>query len=130
MVSQFPRNSIIEEKHHYNKTIISFAYEKDLNQIYDFYCARYKDIEFEEFMNLGITNVRRKLESIPESEPLYTIIKSRTIDTGKIKDKEERKYWENLKRINKIPDIYISNEELDKEIIERVGKYGNNFKRF
>lgn len=81
-------------------------------------------------MNLGITDVRRKLKSIPENEPLYTIIKSRTIDIGKIKDKEERKYWENLKRINKIPDIYISNEELDKEIIERVGKYGNNFKRF
>lgn len=130
MVSQFPQNSIIEEKHHSNKTIISFAYVEDLDNIYDFYCARYSNISFEEFMNLGITDVRRKLKSIPESEPLYTIIKSRTIDTGKIKDKEERKYWENLKRINKIPDIYISNEELDKEIIERVGKYGNNIKRF
>ena len=129
MVSQFPQNSIIEEKKS-NKTIISFAYEEDLDNIYDFYCARYSNISFEEFMDLGITDVRRKLKSIPENEPLYIIIKSRTIDTGKIKDKEERKYWENLKRINKIPDIYISNEELDKEIIERVGKYGNNIKRF
>ena len=33
-------------------------------------------------MNLGITDVRRKLKSIPESEPLYTIIKSRTKATG------------------------------------------------
>ena len=81
-------------------------------------------------MNLGITDVKRKLKSIPESEPLYTIIKSRTINTGKIKDKEERKYWEELKRINKIPDIYISNEEIENTLKERVGKYGNNIKRF
>ena len=37
MVSQFPQNSIIEEKKS-NKTIISFAYEEDLDNIYDFYC--------------------------------------------------------------------------------------------
>lgn len=129
MVSQFPQNSIIESKHS-SKTIISFAYEEDLDNIYNFYCARYSNISFEDFMNLGITDVRRKLKSIPESEPLYTIIKSRTINTGKIKDKEERKYWEELKRINKIPDIYISNEEIENTLKERVGKYGNNIKRF
>lgn len=129
MVSQFPQDSIIENKRS-NRTIISFAYEEDLDNIYDFYCARYSNISFEEFMNLGITDVRRKLKSIPESEPLYTIIKSRTINTGKIKDKEERKYWEELKRINKIPDIYISNEEIENTLKERVGKYGNNIKRF
>lgn len=129
MASQFPQDSIIENKRS-NRTIISFAYEEDLDNIYDFYCARYSNISFEEFMNLGITDVRRKLKSIPESEPLYTIIKSRTINTGKIKDKEERKYWEELKRINKIPDIYISNEEIENTLKERVGKYGNNIKRF
>lgn len=111
-----------------NKTIISFAYERDLEQIYDFYCARYKDIEFDEFMDLGIHKVRRKLASVPESEPLYTIIKSRTININKIKDKEERKYWEELKRINQIPSIYISSQELNKEIIKKVGNNGNKFK--
>lgn len=81
-------------------------------------------------MNLGITDVKRKLKSIPESEPLYTIIKSRTINTGSIKDKEERKYWENLKRINKIPDIYISNSELDYEMKKKMGDLnGNKFIR-
>lgn len=83
-----------------------------MDQAYAFYCARYKDITYEEFMNLGITDFARKFKSIPESEPLYTILKSRTIDTGKIKDKEEKKYWNKLKRLNQIPSEYISTREI------------------
>jgi hypothetical protein len=33
-------------------------------------------------------------------------MKSRAINLNKIKDKEERKYWERLKRENKIPYAY------------------------
>lgn len=85
-------------------------------------------MSFEEFMNKGYNEVKRKLESIPESEPLYTIIKSRTINTATIKNKDERRYWESLKQVNKIPDIYISSSELDKEMIKKVGNNGNKFK--
>lgn len=53
-----------------------------------------------------------KFNSVPESEPLHTILKSRTINLSKIKDKEERKYWSELKRLNKIPDEYISTNEI------------------
>lgn len=53
-----------------------------------------------------------KFNSVPESEPLHTILKSRTINLSKIKDKEERKYWSELKRLNKIPDEYISTQEI------------------
>jgi len=81
-------------------------------------------------MNLGINEVRRKMASIPESEPLYTIIKSRTINTAKIKDKNERKYWEELKRINRIPDIYISNQEIEIDLKKKLGEQnGNKFTR-
>lgn len=69
-------------------------------------------MSFKEFLNLRISEVMIKLESIPESEPLYTIIKSRTINTSTIKDKEEKKYWNNLKRINAIPSEYLSTEEI------------------
>lgn len=54
----------------------------------------------------------KKFNSIPENEPLYTILKSRTINTSKIKDKEERKYWNNLKRLNAIPSEYLSTREI------------------
>lgn len=54
----------------------------------------------------------RKFASIPESEPLFTILKSRTINTSKIKDKEERKYWNKLKRANQIPAKYLSYNEI------------------
>lgn len=68
-----------------------------------------------------------KLSSIPKEEPLYEIIKSRAIDLAKIKDKGERKYWRELKRINAIPDVYLSMEEITQELKESVG---NNGKRF
>ena len=80
----------------------------------------------EEFLKLGITDFMMKLNSIPESEPLYNIIKSRMINPASIKDKEERKYWRKQKQINKIPDIYLSNEELDinlKEMFRRIKRW-------
>jgi hypothetical protein len=49
----------------------------------------------------------KKFSSIPEEEPIYKIIKSRTINLSKIKDKEERKYWRELKNINRIPEEYL-----------------------
>ena len=70
-----------------------------------------------------------KLMSIPEDEPLFNIIRSRTIKISKIKDKEERKYWQELKNINKIPDIYLSKDELDRKLNEKLGGIKNG-KRF
>lgn len=106
-----------------------YAYEEDLDQVYDFYCARYQNITYNEFLNLGITDVQRKLKSIPEAEPLYTILKSRIINVNKIKDKEERKYWIELKEKNKIPDIYLPNQELDVKLKQKLGgiKDGKRF---
>lgn len=69
-------------------------------------------MSYEEFSKLGFTETLIKIGSIPEDEPLYKIIKSRTINVNKIKDKNERKYWRELKRINKIPDIYLSDSEV------------------
>lgn len=103
-----------------NKTILSFAYESDLNQIYAFYCSRYENISYNEFLNLGFTEFMKKLNSIPESEPLYTIIKSRTINLGTIKDKNERKYWRELKKVNTIPQIYLSTEEIYNNLREQM----------
>lgn len=64
----------------------------------------------------------RKFQSIPESEPLHTILKSRSIDTGKIKDKEERKYWNSLKRINRIPSEYLSASEIITDLTDFTKK--------
>ena len=94
-----------------SKTYFCFAYPNDLNEAYAFYCARYRDISFKEFLNIGITEFSRKF-SIPESEPLYKIIKSRTINLSTIKDKGEKKYWQELKRVNAIPKEYLSDEEI------------------
>lgn len=69
-------------------------------------------------MSLGITEFMMKFNSVPESEPLFTILKSRVIKLDEIKDKEERKHWRKLKRKNAIPEIYLSREE----IMDRITK--------
>lgn len=89
-----------------------FAYPSDLNQAYAFYCARYKDIEWDEFLKIGKSTFMKKFNSMPESEPLYTIIKSRTMNIDELKDKDEKKYWRKLKRINRIPDEYYTSKEI------------------
>ena len=74
---------------------------------------------------MGYEEFSMKLGSIPEQEPLYTIIKSRVINIDNIKDKEERKYWRELRRIHKIPDIYLPNEIIVNNLqkaIESEGK--------
>ena len=105
-----------------NKAVFNFAYPRDLDQAYAFYCARYENITFKEFLSLGISDFMRKFSSIPENEPLYKILKSRTIDIGKIKDKNEKKYWSELKRINKIPEEYIPIDEIMSDLERNVQK--------
>lgn len=71
-------------------------------------------------MNLGFFEVSKKMASIPENEPLHTIIKSRAINLAKIKNKEEKKYWQELKRINAIPDLYLPISEIDQRLNEFI----------
>ena len=111
---------LLERKQNSNRTSFCWAYPSDLEQFYAFYCARYENISYNDFLHLGLTEALMKLNSIPESEPLYKVIKSRTISLAKIKDKSERKYWAELKKINKIPAIYLSIKELDDIFKEEV----------
>ena len=63
---------------------------------------------------------KKKIFNIPENEPLYKIIKSRTINTAKIKNKEEREYWQEMKRINEIPQVYLPIKEINKRLQEFI----------
>ena len=92
----------------------------DFLQIYAFMCSRYGNISYKDLLDMGYEEFSAKLNSIPESEPLFTILKSRTIKISSIKDKEEKKYWQELKRVNKIPDIYKSNEMLNSELKQKI----------
>lgn len=119
----------VEKKKTSNVMTICLPY--DMENIYAFMCTRYGNITYKELMNMGYEEFNAKLNSIPKSEPLYEIFKSRVVDINKIKDKEERKYWQELKQINKIPDIYKSNKEINNEIINITKHNGgiNNGKR-
>lgn len=65
-----------------------------------------------------------KISSIPETEPLYTTMKSRTINIASIKDKEERKYWNRLKLENRIPDIYLPKSYINKRVMSEMKQGG------
>ena len=97
----------------------------DLLNIYAFFCSRYGNITYKDFLKMGYEEFSAKLNSIPKDEPLFEIIKSRVIKLDSIKDKEERKYWRELKNANRIPDIYKSNEMVLGEIRSKLnGKRG------
>lgn len=96
----------------------------DLDKIYPFMCRNYGNITYKELMKMGYDEFSMKLNSIPETEPLYIIFKSRSINIGKIKDKEEKKYWRELKKINAIPDIYKTNEELNFNLKSNMNELG------
>lgn len=68
----------------------------------------------------------KKFNDIPESEPLHTVIKSRTINVNEIKDKEERKYWKKLKRINAIPSEYLSTREIMLDLTKKSKEIKND----
>ena len=85
---------------------------KDLDEAYAFYCSRYGNITFTEFLKLPLSDFNRKIASIPENEPLYRIMQSRAINLNMIKDKEQRKYWGDLKRQNRIPYAYYNKDNV------------------
>jgi hypothetical protein len=107
-----------------------FAYYRDIEESYAFYCARYENISYKEFLNLGLEEFCMKLSSIPENEPLFKVMRSRTINVSSIKDKEERKYWNRLKSENRIPDIYLPTEYINKRVMSEIkpGGYINDKK--
>jgi hypothetical protein len=118
-----------QTNHKVKETILCFGYLNDLIQVFDFYCARYENLTYKQFLDLGINEIQMKLASIPESEPLFTILKSRVINLAKIKNKDERSHWRELKKENKIPDIYLPNQELDMNLNNKLGGLKNG-KRF
>ena len=107
------RQEIEKEQRKSRELQFCFAYWKDLDEAYAFYCARYENISYDEFLNLPLSEFNRKISSIPETEPLYKIMKSRAINVNKIKDKEEKKHWAALKKENKIPYAYYNNDKIN-----------------
>ena len=113
-----------KEKGGSSSTQFCFAYYKDIEMAYSFWCSRYENISFKDFMNIGLNEFNIKIANIPEGEPLYKVMQARGINTGTIKDKEERKYWEKMKRENKIPDVYLPEKKTDLDLINKIKKIG------
>jgi hypothetical protein len=125
---QHPLEKIKQELEKENKSSgiqFCYAYYKDLEQAYAFYCSRYENISYNDFLQLDLNELTMKIQSIPETEPLYKVMKSRTINLSEIKDKEERKYWQKMKQANKIPDIYLPREYTKKTIKKNIGEIEN-----
>lgn len=87
-----------------------------MKNIYAFFCKNYGNISYNDLMKMGYDEFNAKLNYIADNEPLFLIFKSRSINISKIKDKEEKKYWREMKRINAVPDIYKTNEELEHKL--------------
>ena len=96
----------------------------DLREIYPFFCRNYGNMKYSDLMKMGYDEFTMKVNSVPNTEPLYNIFKSRTINPGKIKNKEERDYWTELKNANAIPDLYKSSKELNYQLMSKMNQIG------
>lgn len=67
-----------------------------------------------------MSEFNRKISNIPENEPLYNRIKSRVMKINEIKDKDMRKFWQEQRAAYRIPQIYLSSEELDQNLKEEL----------
>ena len=71
---------------------------------------------FHEFTDRdGIIHITTDTTLLKKGSPTNTL-KSRTIDISKIKDKNEKKYWSELKRVNRIPSEYLSTQEIMEDL--------------
>lgn len=104
--------------------IYSFDYDDDY--IYAAFLDQYK-IDLQDIENLHWWKFKAMFKSLKEDNEIVKIMGYRSMDTSKVKDKDQKAYYNKMKKLYEIP---ISNDEREKldEITEAllVGKNINN----
>lgn len=90
--------------------IYSFEYDDDY--IYAAFMDQY-NIDLQDIENLHWWKFKAMFNSLKEDIKIVKIMEYRSIDLSKIKDKEQKSYYKQMKQLYKLPDD-ISNSEKEK----------------
>ena len=98
-----------------------FDYEEDAIYIYSAFMSDYR-IDLQDIEYLHWWKFKSLLEGLKDTNRLNEIIKYRSVDVNKIKDKEEKKFYKKMQRIYKL-DNKASKEDIEelKRIKEKYG---------
>ena len=94
-----------------------FDYEVDANYIYSAFLTQYH-IDLQDINYLHWFKFKALFDSLDDNLMLCKIIKFRSIDISKIKNKEEKEYYKKMK------DTYAIKEDVSKEELEELQELG------
>lgn len=90
-----------------------YSYEYDDSYIYSAFLSQY-GIDLQDINDLHWWKFKSMFESLKEDNKICEIMKYRAIDLSKIKDKEEKAFYKNMKQLYKLPE-YVDKEQKEKE---------------
>lgn len=99
-----------------------FDYEVDAPYIYSAFMSDYK-IDLQDIEYLHWWKFKSLLEGLKDTNRLNEIIKYRSVDVNKLKDKEEKKFYKKMQKLYAINSNKVTKEDLEE--LERIRqKYG------
>ena len=108
-------------KNNKNNDIKVFDYEEDSELIYSAFLSQYR-IDLQDIKNLHWWKFKALLTGLKDDNKLHEVIKYRSIDLNKIHDKEERKFYKEMKE-------KYSLEKISKEEIQEIKKWNDFLKQ-
>lgn len=106
--------------------IYSFEYDDDY--IYAAFLDQY-GIDLQDIRYLHWWKFKAMFKALKEDNEIVKIMRYRAMDLSKIKDKEERAYYKNMKELYKIPTNISKNEQEKFKEINKLLQNGGNLSK-
>lgn len=90
-----------------------YSFEHDDDYIYAAFMDQYR-IDLQDIEDLHWWKFKAMFKSLKEDNEIVKIMGYRSVDLSKIKDKEEKAYYRNMKELHKIPVSQSEREKIDK----------------
>lgn len=108
-----------------NKNKIAYSFEFDDEYIYAAFLTQY-NIDLQDINYLHWWKFRALFKALKEDNEIVKIMGYRTMDLSKISDKEQRKHYESLQELYKLPEIINNEDEERRKAIEDALLNGEN----
>lgn len=94
-----------------------YSYNYDDEYIYSAFLDQY-NVDLQDIENLHWFKFKAMFKSLREGNEIVKIMGYRSMDLGKIKDKEQKEYYKKMKELYKIPSIIHKDEKEKLDSIE------------
>lgn len=96
---------------------LSYSFEFDDEYIYSAFLTQYS-IDLQEIEYLHWWKFRAMFKALKEDNEIVKIMGYRNMDLSKVSDKEQRKHYESMKELYKLPDVINNEDEERRKAVE------------